>query len=289
MFYVIGVIVVFGSVVLGYTMHGGNLTVLNQPNEFIIILGAAVGSVIIGYPTSVLVKTLKSLKYLFKGKPYDKKDYMELLLFSFSTFKLMKIKGMLEIESHIENPKESELFKLAPVISHDPFVESFVADNLRLITMGLDNPHQFEDLMDKEIDLYKTSCSAGGDVFSTLGESLPALGIVAAVLGVITTMRSIMEPPDVLGALIGAALVGTFFGVLMAYGIFGPMGHFLHKYGDYKVKFVECAKIGFIAYLNGNPPIIVVEFMRKNIPETLRPSFAELDKYINENSMKIMG
>lgn len=289
MFYIIGLVVVLGSIVLGYTSHGGNLLILYQPSEFIIILGAAVGSVIIGFPTSVLKKALIGLKYLFKGKPYGKKDYMELLLFSFNTFKLMKIKGMLEIESHIENPGESELFKLAPVLNKEPFMKNFMADNLRLMTMGMDNPYQFDDVMEKEVDLYRGSCSAGGDVYSNLGDSLPALGIVAAVLGVITTMRSIMEPPDVLGALIGAALVGTFFGVLTAYGIFGPMGHFLHKYGDYKVKFAECAKSGFIAYLNGNPPIIVVEFMRKNIPQDYRPSFEELDTYINENSMKIMG
>lgn len=289
MFYIIGIIIVFGSVILGYTLHGGNLVILYQPSEFIIILGAALGSVIIGYPLSCLKKTLFAIKHFFKGKPYTKQDYMELLLFSFNTFKLMKIKGMLEIESHIENPNESELFKLAPSFKKDPFVESFMSDNLRLMTMGMDNPHQFEDVMDQETELYRSNSAIPGDVCSNLGDSLPALGIVAAVLGVIVTMRSIMEPPDVLGALIGAALVGTFLGVLTAYGLFGPMGHFLHKYGDYKVKFIYCAKSGFISYLNGNPPIIVVEFMRKNIPEDLRPSFEELDTYINENSMKIMS
>jgi chemotaxis protein MotA len=255
----------------------------------VIILGAAIGSIIIGYPPACIKKALASLKYFFKGKPYVKQDYMELLLFSFNTFKLMKIRVMLEIESHIENMNESELFKLAPALQKDPFVLNFMADNLRLMTMGMDNPHQLDDVMEQEVDLYKDNAAIPGDIFSNLGDSLPALGIVAAVLGVIVTMRSIMEPPDVLGALIGAALVGTFFGVLVAYGLFGPMGHFLHKYGDYKVKFVYCAKAGFIAYLNGNPPIIVVEFMRKNIPEDLRPSFEELDTYINENSMKIMG
>jgi len=289
MFYIIGIVVVFGSVVLGYTMHHGELMVLYQPNEFVIILGAGLGSLIIGFPVSSLKKALTGFKQIMKGKPYVKKDYMELLLFSFNTFKLMKIKGMLEIESHIENIAESELFKLAPALKKDQFVQDFVADNLRLMTMGMDNPHQFEDVMDKEIELYKANSAAAGDVYASLGDSLPALGIVAAVLGVIITMRSIMEPPDVLGSLIGAALVGTFFGVLTAYGLFGPMGHFLHKYGDYKVKFVDCSKAGFIAYLNGNPPIIVVEFMRKNIPQDLRPSFEELDAYINENSMKIMG
>ncbi len=289
MFYIIGIIVVFGSVIVGYTMHHGELMVLYQPNEFVIILGAGLGSVIIGFPISSLKRALIGFKQIMKGTPYTKKDYMELLLFCFNTFKLMKIKGMLEIESHIENATESELFKLAPALRKEPFVRDFIADNLRLMTMGMDNPHQFEDVMDREIELYRKSSAAAGDVYSNLGDSLPALGIVAAVLGVIVTMRSIMEPPDVLGSLIGAALVGTFLGVLTAYGLFGPMGHFLHKYGDYKVKFVDCAKAGFIAYLNGNPPIIVVEFMRKNIPEDLRPSFEELDTYINENSMKIMG
>ncbi len=289
MFYILGIVVVFGSVVLGYTMHHGDLRVLYQPNEFVIILGAGLGSVLIGFPLASLKRALAGFKQIMKGAPYVKKDYMELLLFSFNTFKLMKIKGMLEIESHIENINDSELFKLAPALRKEQFVQDFIADNLRLMTMGMDNVYQLEDVMDKEIELYKNSSASAGDVYSNLGDSLPALGIVAAVLGVIVTMRSIMEPPDVLGSLIGAALVGTFLGVLSAYGLFGPMGHFLHKYGDYKVKFVDCAKAGFTAYLNGNPPIIVVEFMRKNIPEELRPSFEELDTYINENSMKIMG
>ena len=289
MFFIIGLVVVLGSVVTGYTMHGGSLMVLYQPSEFVIIMGAGVGSVIVGYPISCLKKTMKGMKYLIKGSPYGKKDYMELLLFSFNTFKMMKIKGMLEIETHIENPNDSELFKQSPAIKKEPFVFSFITDNLRLMTMGMDNPYQFEDIIEKEMDLYKSNALVPGDVFNTLGDSLPAIGIVAAVLGVIVTMRSIMEPPDVLGALIGAALVGTFLGVLLAYGIFGPIGHVLHKYGEYKVRYLECTKIGFIAYLNGNPPIIIVEFMRKAIAEELRPSFQELDTYINENAMKIMG
>jgi chemotaxis protein MotA len=289
MFFIIGIVVVFGSVVGGYTMHGGSLKVLYQPSEFVIILGVAFGTLFIGYPMSSLKKCVKSLKYLISGNPYKKKDYLELLLFAFNTFKLMKIKGMLEIESHIENPAESELFKQSPSLKKDPFVYSFMADNLRIITMGVDNPHQFEDIIDKELDIYKSGSATPGDVFMSLADALPAIGIVAAVLGVIVTMRSIMEPPDVLGALIGAALVGTFLGVLMAYGVFGPIGHILHKYGSYKLKFVECSKTGFIAYLNGNPPIVITEFMRKSIPEDVRPTFQEMETFINENSMKIMG
>jgi len=289
MFFIIGIVVVFGSVILGYLIHGGNLKILYQPSEFIIIFGSAIGSILIGYPISCIKQSLSALKYFFKGKPYSKKDCMELLLFAFNTFKLIQVKGMLAVESHIETPEESELFKSSPSVNKDHFVADFLADNLRLMTMGMNDVHQFEDLMEQELDLYKHHSEVPSDLYAKIGDSLPALGIVAAVLGVIVTMRSVMEPPDVLGAMIGAALVGTFLGVLAAYGLFSPMGSFLHKYSDYKIQFIECAKSGFVSHLNGNPPVIVIEFMRKNIDEDLRPSFEELDSYINENSMKIAG
>jgi chemotaxis protein MotA len=155
--------------------------------------------------------------------------------------------------------------------------------------MGVDNSHQFEDNMDREIEVYTDDSNAPGRTFNTLADALPALGIVAAVLGVIVTMRSIMEPPDVLGSLIAAALVGTFTGVLLSYGLFGPIAQFLLKFSDYKIKYLECIKAGFIGYLDGNPPIIIVEFMRKCVPEDVRPSFQELDNYISNHSMKIMN
>ncbi len=288
MFYIIGVIVVFGSVIFGYTLHGGNLNVLYQPSEFIIILGAALGSVIIGNPISHISKTAISVKYLIQGSgPYTKKDYMDLLLFFFNAFKLMKIKSSLDIEKHINDPDNSILFKLAPTINKAGFIKNFIIDNFRIIIMGtIDSPHHLEEILDKEIDLFHNHENIPSNIFLTLSESLPALGIVAAVLGVIVTMKSIMEPPDVLGALIGAALVGTFLGVLTSYGFFGPMANFLYKYTKEKAKFAECIKIGFISHLSGQPPIITVEFMRKSIEENLKPSFDELDNYINENSIK---
>ncbi len=287
MVFIFGLIVLFGSVISGYTMHGGSLLVLYQPTEYLIIVGAAVASVIIGYPAASLKKAIKGSKLLFTGNPVSKQDYMDLLLFSFNVFKLMKIKGMLEIEKHVEQPEESEIFQQSVSLKKDPFMYSFVCDNLRILTMGVESPHEFEDIVSNEIELYSKNAATPGDVYTSLGDSLPAIGIVAAVLGVIITMRSIMEPPDVLGALIGAALVGTFLGVFLAYGIASPIGHVLHKYGTYKVNYIECAKIGFVSYLNDHPPVIIVEFMRKNIPDHIRPSFAELDTYINENAMKV--
>ena len=290
MLFVIGFIVVFASVITGYKMHSGDLSVLWQPNEIIIIVGAGFGSILIGNPWGVIVKTAKSLKSLFVGgSVYDKNDYLELLLFSFNTFKLMKVKGMLEIESHIENPDESELFAQAPSLKKEAFMYRFVTDNLRIVTMGADNSYQFEDLVSKEIEVYEDGINTPSKVILTLADALPALGIVAAVLGVIVTMRSIAEPPEILGALIAAALVGTFTGVLLAYGLFGPMGNFLAKNAEYRVEYLECIKVGFLSYLNNNPPIIIVEYMRKCIPDAVRPTFQELDNFISGDTMKIMN
>ena len=289
MLFIIGVLIVFTSVVVGYTMHAGDLSLLWQPNEIVIIVGAGIGSILIANPISVIIDTAKGCRYLFRGKPYNKGEYMELLLFVFNTFKLMKIKGMLEIESHIENPNESDLFAQAPSLKKDEFTNNFIKDNLRLLTMGIDNSMQFEDMIDRELDVFSYNSSTPGKTFATLADALPALGIVAAVLGVMVTMRSIMEPPEILGSLIAAALVGTFTGVLLSYGLVGPIGTFLSRYSDYKIKYLECIKTGFISYLNGNPPIIIVEFMRKTIPEDVRPTFEELDNFISGYSMKIMN
>lgn len=284
MLFIIGVLVVGGSVITGYLMHYGELRLLWQPNELLIILGAGIGAALIGYPIDELKKTAKALSHLFKTRPKQTNDYIDLLSFFFNIFKLMKVKGMLEIESHLENPEDSELFNQAPSIMRDNSALSFVRDYLRMMTMGVDNIHQFEALLDREIEILEEEEIAPSRVFLTIGDSLPALGIVAAVLGVITTMRSITEPPEVLGSLIAAALVGTFTGVLFAYGLFLPIGHYLRSYAAQKIMFYKCIKAALISHLSGNAPIVTVEFMRKNIPEDLRPDFYQADQIINSRS-----
>jgi chemotaxis protein MotA len=281
MLFFIGIIIVFASVIAGYMMHEGDLMLLWQPGELLIILGAAIGASIITNPTNVLIESVKSLAFIVKRKPYKKDDYLELLVFFFNITKLLRSKGVVEAESHIEDPYRSDIFSQAPSILGNKINTSFVCDNFRLITMGCDDSHEFESIIDNEIELAEFTFHAPSKAFLTLGDSLPALGIVAAVLGVIITMRSIAEPPEVLGSLIAAALVGTFTGVLFAYGLFNPIGHFLSKYSDYQIRYLECIKIGMISYLNGNTPSIVVEFMRKVIPKDVRPSFNELDRLIN--------
>lgn len=284
MFLIIGLIVVVASIIIGYTMHGGKLILLWQPSEYIIILGAAIGATIIGNTKENLKGILKSFSYLFKTSGKTKVEFVEMLKFFFNSFKLMKQKGMLEIESHLENPAESSLFQQAPTLLKDKNSVTFIRDYLRMMTMGLDNPHQFEEIIDKDIEGIEHHTLAPAKALLTLSDAMPALGIVAAVLGVINTMKSISEPPEVLGGMIAAALVGTFFGVLVSYGLFGPMGNYISIIAEEKVAFYKCMKSGLISHLNANPPIISMEFMRKVIPEHLRPTFDEMESTVNETS-----
>lgn len=275
--FIIGVIVVFGSVAFGYGAHGGNFAILNQPFEVVIILGAATGAFIIANPPDVLRGAGKGLKLLMGGKPFKQQDYIELLSFMYEIFKMIKTKGMLEVESHIEDPGTSSLFSKYPNFAGNHHAVDFFCDNLRMLTMGIDNQYQMEDMMSKELEIHHQEGHAIGDALNTYGESLPALGIVAAVLGVITTMTSISEPPEVLGGLIAAALVGTFLGVLLSYGLVSPMGKYLMQYFNLEGQYYECIKIGILAMMQGHAPAICVEFARKAIPGPDRPSFKDVE------------
>lgn len=281
MLFIIGIITVFGCVALGYGAHGGHFGVLWQPYEVVIIVGAAVGAFVISNPTPVLKGVLGSLKYLMKGTPYHHDDYKELLAFLFNICKTMKTKGMLEVEPALDNPTESDFFTKYPKFLNNEEGLVFFCDYMRLVTMGMENHYQLEDLMDKELDILHHEGETIAGAVTNMGDGLPALGIVAAVLGVINTMGSITEPPEILGGLIGAALVGTFLGVLLAYGLVGPMGAFLGKYFNAKIEYLNVIKAGIIAHVQGNAPQVTVEFARKVVPEHDRPSFQELDEMIN--------
>ncbi|MBL6953903.1 MAG: flagellar motor stator protein MotA [Alphaproteobacteria bacterium] len=281
MFLIIGLVVVFGSVVGGYVPHG-DLRVLWQPYEFLIILGAAFGGFIISNPKDVTMATGKHLGRLLKSSPYSKQDYVELLCLQFSLFKLAKSKGALALETHIENPEDSSIFTNYPAFMKNQDAVDFLCDTMRLITMGTENPYELEAMMDGDIEARKHEGHAVAHAVSQLGEGLPAFGIVAAVLGVIVTMGSISEPPEVLGALIGGALVGTFFGILMSYGVVAPMGSYLTSYCDAEFKYLECMRTGILAHVQGYAPAISVEFARKTLSGHDRPSFFELETATDE-------
>ncbi|PIR39896.1 MAG: flagellar motor stator protein MotA [Alphaproteobacteria bacterium CG11_big_fil_rev_8_21_14_0_20_39_49] len=284
MLFLIGTIVVFGSVAVGYSMHHGNFAILWQPSEFVIILGAAIGSFVLGNPGFIIKKTLKTLKNLFKGTPYKKDDYIQLLMFLFNICKLMKTKGMLSVEEALDNPESSELFTAYPKFLKNHHSVDFFCDYMRMVTMGMDNHYQLEDLMDKEIEKHHHETAMPSMSLNTMADAMPALGIVAAVLGVIMTMGSITEPPEILGGLIGAALVGTFFGVLVSYGFFAPMAALLSKFADSETEYFEVMKAAMISHVQGNAPVITVEVARKFVPGHLKPSFAEIDALINGSS-----
>ena len=278
MFLIIGALVVLGCITGSYLAQGGHLSVLWQPFEFIIIFGSGVGSYIIANPKVVLGKTLGGVGSVFKGAKYKKDDYLELLSLLYQLFRLAKTKGMLALESHVENPHESDIFTKYPSFLANHHAEEFLCDYLRLMTMGTDNPHELEGLMDLELDTHHQEAHRVSHALQTLAESFPGLGIVAAVLGVIHTMGSITEPPAVLGHLIGAALVGTFLGILLCYGFVGPMAAALKGNQDEEHAYFTCIKAGLIAHLQGYAPAVSVEFARKILQSHTRPSFQELEE-----------
>jgi len=282
MFFIVGAVIVVISVLGGYTALGGHLYVLWQPFEVVIICGAALGSFVIANPKTVLAMSAKAIGQVIKGSRYNKQAYLDLLSLQYTLFKLAKSKGMLALEQHVENPSESSIFQAFPSFSDDHHAVTFLCDYLRMLTLGTENPHEMEALMDEEIETHHEEHHHVAHAFQNAADGLPALGIVAAVLGVIKTMGAITEPPEVLGKLIGGALVGTFLGVLLSYGFVGPVAASLKATYDAEVKYLQCIKAGLIAYLQGYSPAVCVEFARKALLSNVRPSFYEVEEAVNQ-------
>ena len=274
----IGIVIVVGSVIGGYLGVGGHMSVLWQPFEFVIILGAAVGAYVIGNTGPVLKQTLGVFGTLFKGPKYNKAAYVELLGMQFSLYKLVQSKGILALEQHIENPNESTLFARFPTFANNHHAVEFVCDYLRMVTLGSNNVHEMEALMDEELETHHQENERVVNAIQALADGTPALGIVAAVLGVIHTMGAISEPPEVLGHMIGGALVGTFFGVFVAYGFFGPFAQSLRNIYEAEDKYFLSLKVGLLAHISGQVPVMAIEFARKALMSEDRPSFAEIDE-----------
>jgi chemotaxis protein MotA len=280
MFFIIGFVIVFGCVTGGYLAQGGHIDVLWQPFEFLIIFGAGIGQFVIGSPKKVLAGTAGAFGKILKGPKYNKASYLELLSVLYSVFRLAKSKGDLALESHVEKPDESTLFAKFPNFTHDHHSVEFLCDYLRLLTLGASTSHEVEAVMDKELETHHAEQHAISHAMGIMAEAFPALGIVAAVLGVIHTMGSITEPPEILGHLIGGALVGTFFGILMSYGLIGPMARSLEATFSAESKYMEAIKTAVVAHMQGYAPQVSVEFARKVLGTDVRPSFAEVEEQI---------
>lgn len=278
MLIIIGFVVVLACVAGGYLAGGGHLAVLWQPFEFLIIFGTMVGAMIIGNSAASLKELLKAVPGLLKGGAGTKGNYIDLLSTLYTLFKLAKSKGDIAVEPHIEKPKESSIFQNYGFVARNHHLVEFICDNFRLLTLGSHNSHELEAVMDLEIEAHKHHHGLIAGAVSNAADALPALGIVAAVLGVIHTMGSITEPPEVLGHLIGGALVGTFSGVLAAYGIVAPIAKALEGKFAAEDHFFEVAKTALVAHTQGYAPQISVEFARKTLGASVRPSFSELDE-----------
>jgi chemotaxis protein MotA len=277
---IVGIVVVLASVIGGYVANGGHLVVLFQPFEVLIIVGAATGGFIIANRKPVLSGAGKALPALFKGEKFNKESYLELLTLLYAIFKMAKTKGALVLEQHVEKPNESALFQKYPSFLADHHAVTFLCDYLRLLTLGTDNHHEMETLMDEDLNTHREEHHAIAGAISNVADAMPALGIVAAVLGVIHTMGSITEPPAILGELIGGALVGTFMGILLSYGFVAPIAAAVKARGDAEERYFLCMRAGILAYMQGYAPSVAVEFARKALNTDVRPTFYEVEEAV---------
>jgi chemotaxis protein MotA len=275
--------VVVGALLGGYLGAGGHLGVLVQPFEFLIIFGGAVGAFIVSNIPKILKATLGALGSAFKGPKYTKEFYLETLTLLNNIFVKIRQQGLLAIESDIDSPRESPIFSAAPNVLADHHAMEFLTDYLRLMVAGNFDVHQMDNLMDLDIETHHEEEHLPIGALSRLADGLPAFGIIAAVMGVVHTMGSVGKPPAELGELIGAALVGTFLGILLSYGFIGPLAGLLEQKLGESTKYYQSIKAGLIASMNGYAPPVAVEFARKVMFSSERPPFAELEEHLKSN------
>ncbi|MBI1339905.1 flagellar motor stator protein MotA [bacterium] len=283
MFQIIGIVIVCGMVFGGFLLAGGHLDVIIAalPFEMMMIGGAAVGAFLIGNSFPTVLAAVGGFGKIMAGPKWKAKDYKDLLSLLFILTKTMKTKGVVAIEAHIENPKESTIFQNYPKILKDHFATDLICDTLRMMTMNLEDPHQVEDIIDKQIEKHHHEAHNASHAIQNMADALPALGIVAAVLGIIKTMGAISQPPEYLGKLIGSALVGTFLGVFLAYGFVGPFAARLGQIIDEEGAFYKIIKDVLVAHLHGNAAQVSVEIGRGQIPSGSQPSFADLEEALS--------
>lgn len=249
--------------------------------EFIIIMGCAFAAFLIGNSMHTIKSAGAGVMCLIKPEAHNKKSYIELLSMLYTIFKMVKSKGWLSIEQHIENPHESDVFKQFPEFYANHHATVFLCDYLRIISLGNEDARIIEGLLDEEIETITQSEMHAGHAVQAMADGIPALGIVAAVLGVIKTMASINEPPSVLGKMIGSALVGTFLGVWLSYAMIAPLATAINGKAETVIMYYKCIKVCIIAFLNGTAPQVAVEFGRKFLPHDVQPTFQELEEAIN--------
>ena len=278
MFVIIGIAVVLISVLGGFLLVGGNFLVLMQWAEFLIIGGSALGALIVATPKTTMMKMVSFVLGSFKSSDVSKESFLELLQLLYETFQTARVKGLLTLEGHVERPEESELFSKYPVILKNHHTLEYLVDSLKLMVVGGVPPLELEALLDSDLETQEEEGKKPAHALSRTADSLPGLGIVAAVLGIVLTMQAIGGPASEVGHKVGSALVGTFLGVLMCYGFVSPLSAQIEYQAELGELYLHSIKAGVVAYAKGMPPIVAVEFARRVIINDFRPSFAEVEE-----------
>ena len=278
MFAIIGIFVVFAAVIGGFLMEKGHIEVLLQPAELLIIAGAATGTLLVANPVHILKGILAGLKGVLGGSQFGRERYLNTLKMMFQFLNKVRKEGLLSVEMDVEKPAESAIFKNYPEFLNDHHARDFVCDTLRMAITGGVEPFDMDQMMELDMEVHHNDAIQPVNALTTMADALPGLGIVAAVLGVVITMGSLGGPPEQIGEKVAAALVGTFLGILLCYGVAGPLSSNMGKTADEHNEYLHVLRVLMLAFLKGSAPMIAIEMGRRAIPAHVRPSFDEMEK-----------
>jgi len=278
MFSIIGILIVFGAVLGGFVMEKGPIAVLLQPAELLIIAGAAFGTLLAANPMHVLKKIVAGVTQVIGGSKFSKKRYVDSLKMMFVLFNKARKEGMVGIENDVEEPEKSVIFKNYPDFLKNHHARDFVCDTMRMAVTGGATPHDVDQMMELDMDVHHASSTLAATALATMADALPGMGIVAAVLGVVITMSALGGPPEEIGRKVAAALVGTFLGILLCYGVIGPLASNLTKLIDDENAYYHVLRVVMLSFLKGMSPTLAVEVGRRAVPEHIRPSFKEVEQ-----------
>jgi chemotaxis protein MotA len=284
MFFIIGLVVVFGAVLAGYAMEGGKIKILMEPlpAEGTILLGAAIGSFLAGNSMNTIKSVAANIAKPLKGSAYTKAVYMESLMLQYEVYVNIKKGGLLALEQDVNDPHSSTIFKKYPTMLHDHHALDFFCDSLKLLINGSAKIDEIDQVMDMDLDVHHAESAAPGAAVGVMADAFPAFGIVACVMGVVVTMGFLDQPPNVIGGHVGAALVGTFLGIFLSYGVFGPLAKNIDQVNAAEGHFFNAIRAGLVAFGNGAAPVTAVEFARRNIPSPERPGSQELEEVVRQ-------
>jgi chemotaxis protein MotA len=278
MFAIIGIVVVFAAVIGGFLMEKGHILVLVQPAEFLILVGAAIGTLLVANPIHIIKGIVAGLTSVLKGSPFNKTRYLSTLKMMYEFLNKVRKEGLLSVEMDVEKPEESAVFKAYPDFLHDHHARDFVCDTLRTAITGGVEPFDMDQMMELDMEVHHRAATQPVSALTTVADALPGLGIVAAVLGVVITMGSLGGPPEAIGEKVAAALVGTFLGILLCYGVAGPLSSNMSKTADDHNEYLHMLRVLMLSFLKGSAPMIAAEMGRRAIPPHVRPSFDEMEK-----------